>query len=588
MLPRVDLEIEEGQLHPAPQAPSLMIANGRLRIRPNTAADRDLLKAVEGRVAVKAGHGGWEFPLDPAKLREIQRALPALELGAEVWNAARAMAAKRQRVEAARTEPLPTEHTMPIAGVTPYEHQHRAYRIGIATLSAGGAYAVLHDCGLGKSLTITAILGRLAACSKNRSLVVCPASVIGVWEREVAKFADFPVRLVPLTGPVARRAAKIMALDIEDFDGATILVTNYESVWRPPMMKAIAHFAPHAIVCDEAHRLKNPGAKQSKAAREIGEGTYRIAATGTPVDKLEDWFGIYRFLDPTVFGTSSAAFRARYFHEVQLPGGAKFVTGVKEEMLGELTAKAHSLAHACSKDEALDLPEQIDIERYCDLEPAAAKQYKQLRDECIAFMESGEAIVAANALTKILRLAQVTGGFTTTEDGKTVTVSEAKLSLLAETLADVLRTERKVVIFAQRTAEIDRIDRLLKSAKDLGLVGESVGRIIDGRVSADERTKRIAAFQDAAEPRVLIVQNQAGGAGITLHASSLAIYFSLPSSSIDYEQTRGRIHRSGQVHKCRYIHLLCSSTIDEKLLTALRSKQTDAKTMLHNWKELLR
>ena len=108
----------------------------------------------------------------------------------------------------------------------------------------------------------------------------------------------------------------------------------------------------------------------------------------------------------------------------------------------ELIEKMHSIAYRVTKEEALDLPEEIKTMRYCELEPSSRKIYDQIKKECYMELEQGE-ITVTNVLTKTLRLRQITGGFINNDDKETQFVSNAKLDALEEIINDVVIDSNK-------------------------------------------------------------------------------------------------------------------------------------------------
>ncbi len=587
--------------------PSASLApDGTIALAITDEADSLMVRRIQGR-QFKGGRGTklhWTIPCTDLALRELRQHLPLVQIAPEIQHALTNRAFWESKLQRAKDgHPGNHEWSNGLISATPYAHQEAAHRIGLTLMEQAPGFGLGHEVGCGKTITSLAMVGKMWSERKASAnltgtdpaltltvLVVCPASVIGVWTREVAKFVNYPARCVELTGSVAKRAGKVAATMIEDFDGVTMFVVNYDVLWRPVLLETLCKTRIDVMICDEAHRLKNPGSAQSKAARKIARTAKRIPATGTPVDSLTDWYGIYRWLDPSVFGSSFTAFRARYFDTWTMPNGIQVITGVKAEMLAELLEKAHSMFHIVKKEDALDLPETIDVERTFQLEPAAMKMYLQMKRDAITFLESGEAAVGSNALTRLLRQQQITGGYLRADDGTVSQVSTAKLGVLKETVNDILEQQRKVVIFARFTPEIDAI-MLAVGRKRTGLraVQDEHAAVIDGRVPIGAaRSEIIDRFQDPeSDLRVLVVQVRAGGAGITLHAAHTVIYYSVGHSLIEYDQSRGRVHRVGQTNRCTYIHLLAENTVDEKVLDALRSKQSIASMTPNQLKELL-
>lgn len=441
-------------------------------------------------------------------------------------------------------------------------------------------FALFHEVGTGKTMTCIGIAGALYQSRlARRVLVVCPSSVVSVWPAEFKKWADYPVRVHPLSGPVKKRSQNLLEIiNGPTTQHLTVVVTNYEATWR--MEDVLAEYNCDLIICDEAHRLKSHTAKQSGACQRLGlKSQYAIAATGTPVANLAlDLFGIYSYLDPSVYGKSFTAFRARYAHTVDLPGGAKMVTGMRQDMLADLAEKAHSIAHRATKADALDLPDTSSVNIPVTLEPKARKLYDALRKDSIALLESGDVVLGDNVLTRVLRLQQITGGFAHSEEHKTVElVSEAKMKALTDLLSDL---PGKTVVFCRFTAEIKMIQRHLEKT--------GVGHVvIDGSVPMGDRGALVEKFQSDAGVSVFLGQIQAAGEGITLTASSSMVFYSTGWGLKDYEQACGRIHRPGQHHPCTYYHLVAESTIDERVVDALREKRDVAQLITDDWRTLL-
>jgi SNF2 family DNA or RNA helicase len=555
-----------------------------IRVRTASPADSHWLKQIQGRNWIQSLRC-WEIPGTVEALGELRRLLPSVEIHPQVEAHIDGWAQWKRQLVDLKNKPREEFTYWPhdLIDATPHAHQRAGLVIGRHILSEANAYGLWHEMGLGKTLTSLALIGDIWKDMRApiNALVVCPSSVIGVWSKEVRKFCKYPIRVVELTGSIKVRAVKIAQAKAQPFDGVTMYVVNYDVLWREAMAKALMSIDLHLMLCDEAHRLKGVSTEQSKVARRLGANCIRIAATGTPVDNLTDWYGIYRWLEPTVFGTSFGNFKDRYFFQIDIGDGRKIAKEVFPEMLAELTEKAHSYAHSASKDECLDLPARFDLVRECELEPRAMKMYQEMKQEAITFLDDNEqAIVGQHTLTRMLRLSQITGGYLKDEDGA-IKVSSAKMDLFKEVVSDILPQKEKIVVFARFRAEIDGIRETLTKMK-------VTHGLIDGRIPVGpQRDKIIDAFQDEDEMRVLVIQVQAGGVGITLHRSSCAIFYSLGQSLIQWQQARDRIHRIGQRDECTYVNLVATGTIDEKILSALQAKQDLAHMTVHEWKRLL-
>ncbi len=405
-------------------------------------------------------------------------------------------------------------------------------------------------------------------------MVFAPASVVPVWPMEFDLHADFPHEVVALEGPVKKRAEVLRAWEPNP-EVLQVAVINYEAGWR--MEKDILAWKPDMIICDESQRIKTPGAKQSRSLHKMGaRAKYKLILTGTPISNNPlEFFSQYKFLAPHIFGNSFTAFRNRY----AIMGGFEGRQIVGYRNMPELMRKAHSIAFRVTKEEALDLPEYTDQVLYCELEPAAARVYKTLAKESVAELASGQQVTAANVLSRLLRLSQLSGGYMNIEDGPVEQVSKAKINLLADTLDDLTAAGKKTVIFARFLSEIGAIKKVLE---DRGIDYEW----ITGEVPMEERGGIVKRFQTDDNCRVFLAQIQTAGLGITLTAADTAIFYSLDFSYANYEQCRARIHRLGQKNACTYLHLVARNTVDEKVLKALKDKKNIADEVVDNWRSL--
>lgn len=396
----------------------------------------------------------------------------------------------------------------------------------------------------------------------SRILIQCPKSVIGVWKREVARHwpqdrVDAEVFLLD------RHTSKEKADELRAFlsycqAGVKIVVVNYDSAWREPLSKAILAAGFDCAILDESHRIKSPGGKASRFAQALGRVVKRrLCLTGTPMPHSPlDLYGQFRFLDPGVFGTSFTRFRARYaLTNPMFPSQVR--KWINQDDLNE---KFHAMAHVCKADDVLDLPEVIDETRTAELEAKSARVYRELEKDFVSLVESG-AVVASNALAKLLRLQQVTSGFVAGRDDSEVDFVEElgkeKESLLEDLLEDV---SAPAVVFCRFQRDLDAVGRV---AAKLGRVfGELSGR----RRDLTDHAEMMPGVE------IMAVQIQAGGVGIDLTRASYGIYFSLGFSLGDYLQSRARLHRPGQTKCVRFYHLVTKGTVDELVYKALEKR----------------
>lgn len=362
-------------------------------------------------------------------------------------------------------------------------------------------------------------------------------------------------------GTGRQRAARLQQALATAGGKLLVVVCNYESVWRSDLAPTVDAVQWGAVVLDESHRIKAPGGKASRWLAKLAvkqPRAKRLCLTGTPMPHSPlDLYGQFRFLDPTVFGSSYVRFRARYAEtDLRFPGKVKAWRNQDE-----LTAKLDAHSWRVTADEVLDLPDAIHETIPVQLSPKVRKFYRQLEAEMTAEIESGT-VTAANALTKLLRLAQATGGYCRLDGSTTVAAIDgipSKRLALQDRLEDLASTE-PVVVFCRFRSDLD----------DVQAAARTLGREY-AEVSGER--KDLERWQ-AGDATILGVQMQSGGVGIDCSRAAYAVYYSLGYSLGDYTQSLARLRRPGQQAKCvRYYHLVCQGTVDEQVYAALRERR---------------
>jgi SNF2 family DNA or RNA helicase len=437
-----------------------------------------------------------------------------------------------------------------------------------------------------------------------RVLVLCPRSVVDVWPTQIGEHAErdwtvwagqvYGTRGLLRTASTGKKAAALQqSLTRAQALGTPFAaVVNYEAAIQPAMADQLLDTEWDLVILDESHRLKAAGGKQSKLAHRICRRTRLyggrvLALTGTPMPHSPlDLYAQYRALDDTVFGTSHAAFRARYGAPKILrvtdhgdpiylrgPAGQPIYEGVRPDRVDELTAKAAPLmfqVDAAELDRTLGLLDPVDQHRIVHLEAATLRVYQDLERHLIAEIDGG-VVTAANAMVNVLRLAQTANGFAVDADtaaAKQILPTPEKTRLLADVLDDLPVTE-PVVIFCRFHHDLDQVKGVCEAQGRR--YGELSGRSRDGMTGVGTMSPDID---------VLGVQIQAGGVGVDLSRASHGIYFSLGFSLGDYLQSRKRLHRPGQQHRVVYTHLLAAGTIDHAIYGALKRREDTVTAVL--------
>ena len=379
-----------------------------------------------------------------------------------------------------------------------------------------------------------------------------------------------PLRFVDLTRGTGKKRAARLEQAAQTAAGCTLVaVVNYESVWRSHLAAVVESIRWGAVVLDESHRIKAPGGKASRWLAALAKKqprAKRLCLTGTPMPQSPlDLYGQFRFLDPSIFGTSFARFRARYADcDRRFP--SKVISYKRQD---ELTQKLDSGSWRVTADEVLDLPDAIHETIPVELSSKTATYYRTMQDQMTADIEGGT-VTASNALHRLLKLQQATSGYARIDgaaapipiDGK-----PAKRLVLADRLEDLAPTE-PVVVFCRFRSDLS----------DVAAVARELGREY-AEVSGER--KDLERWQ-AGDATILGVQIQSGGLGIDCSRAAFAFYYSLGFSLGDYEQSLARLRRPGQTRCVRYYHLVCQGTVDERVYAALRERRNVIDAVLQN------
>lgn len=449
--------------------------------------------------------------------------------------------------------------------IKPWPHQARGYAACMRAIAIYRCCLLAAEMGVGKTLIATMLA---LGVDSRRTLILCPLRVIGSWRVQLQQYVagDYLLTLLDDAKSVGKRTELLK----NDFQLAEttgrrhFVVINYDSFWREPIDDLLVGVEWGAIIYDESHKLKSPGSKASTMARRLlNRAAVRILATGTPMAHSPlDAYGQFRAANPAILGTNYVAFKQRY----AVWAGPNKRIRVGFQNIDELEAKLAPVTWRATKEEVLpDLPEQVEVEYETELSPSAAKLYRELERQLVSEIE-GRVISAANVLTKLLRLQQITGGAVPDDEGRYHMVDDSKQKLLADVIEDL--GDRPFVIFCRFRSDIDAAHEACRAA---GVEA----RELSGRFN------QLEAWQNG-EGQAIIVQMQSGSVGITLVRASTAIYYSLSTSLAEWDQSRARIHRPGQKNACTFVYLTVKGTADQKILKALRGRQEVIEAIMTN------
>jgi SNF2 family DNA or RNA helicase len=445
------------------------------------------------------------------------------------------------------------------------------------------AFALFHEQGTGKTGTLIVEACRLFVRGDiNALVVVAPNGVHDNWITELPLFATSPyIAAAWRATPNKEHKKRIVEVFSNTEDILKVFTINVEAVSRGRGVVALRKFLSDnraMLVIDEATRIKNPKAKRTNNVIDIGElASYRRIATGTPVTKTPlDLFAPMMFLDPAIIGCRNYfMFKAKYAVEqhIKLPPSRcprtgrlikrdfKKITGYKN--IDSLMEKIKPWSYMVKKEDCLDLPEKIYQQRIIPLGKEQQRIYTTLRDKKLVEY-NGEEQSVTNALTKMIRLQQVAGGFFVDDDGVTHPISDNKGVDEVVAMMDELRGG--VIVWARFRAEITALSIALREELGVDAVVE-----YHGGTSQDDRIENIRKFQ-AGEAKVFLC-TYCAATGITLNTARDVIYY---SQSFDYEdrlQSEDRAHRIGTKFPVSYTTFVREGTIDVKINEAFAKKE---------------
>jgi SNF2 family DNA or RNA helicase len=394
---------------------------------------------------------------------------------------------------------------------------------------------ILAPVGAGKTaITLTAMQDMLVAGVVERFLVLAPKRVCtDVWPVEQPKWAP-SITLAVAVGTPAQRAAALGG-------GAQIIVTNYDNIqWLAT--QTLAHI--DGIVYDELTKLKNPSGARFKALNKvIDKINIRWGLTGSFTSNgLEDVFGQCKIVDQSLLGRSKGAFQQQYFILINKEYGDWAPRpGSLAQVMERIKPATYLLEPGDYKDKLAPLHT---VELRCDMDMT---DYNTMKKDFVL-----HDVVAVNAAVVTQKLQQMASGFLYTDNGP-VWLSGHKFDRLEELLDENQHTNTILVYqYQEELAEIKR-RFTVTTLDDVG----AIERWNDGKV------------------RLLAVHPKSAGHGLNLqHGGHHIVFLSLPWSLELYEQTIGRLHRSGQKNAVWCYIMLTHKTVDEKIWGALHDKRT--------------
>jgi hypothetical protein len=460
----------------------------------------------------------------------------------------------RRRVEELKTRVLPPLPETIKAQLRPYQVEGFHFLAYLTANRFGGILA--DDMGLGKTLQTLTWLAWLKSqpdAAGRPSLVVCPKSVMENWHGEAARF--FPTLRVRLWhGTDAAGLPDAVA-------EADLLVVNYAQLRI--LALPLAGVSWLAAILDEGQFIKNPATTTANAVRAL-RADQRLVLSGTPIEnRLMDLWSLMGFAMPGILGNRTL-FNQRYNQADDPLARRRLSSRVRPFLLRRTKGQV-----------AKDLPDRVEEDLYCEMEPQQAvlyrAEYKHARQMLLNVKTQQQLNeFRFHFLTSLLRLRQICCHPSLYAPDSPVAPS-AKLNAIVELLEPLMEEGHKVLVFSQFVSML----AILKETLDARgwpyfyLAGET-----------EDRGAVVSAFQSAEGAAVFLLSLKAGGFGLNLTAASYVVLFDPWWNPAVENQAIDRTHRIGQVNKVIAYRLLIKESIEEKIRVLQRQKRALAQDVL--------
>ncbi|MGY4894849.1 SNF2-related protein [Micromonospora aurantiaca (nom. illeg.)] len=442
----------------------------------------------------------------------------------------------------------------------PYQRRGLAWLAFLQSLGLGGILA--DDMGLGKTVQLLALLAGDPP-EAGPTLLVCPMSLVGNWQREAAKFA--PGLRVHVHHGAERARGEGFATAVGEAD---LVLTTYSVAARDAFELAGVDW--HRVVVDEAQAIKNAATRQAEAVRSL-PARHRVAVTGTPVEnRLADLWSIMQFANPGLLGPA-ATFRKRFAEPIERHGDAEVA-----ERLRRITGPFVLRRLKTDPTIITDLPEKLEMEVVCNLTAEQAALYQAVVDDMMAKIESSDGIERRGlVLATMTRLKQVCNHpAQLLHDGSVLDGRSGKLERLDEIVDEVLAAEEKALLFTQY-AEFGGMLRGHLSAR----TGREV-LLLHGGVGKAERDAMVTRFQTPQGPPLFVLSLKAGGTGLTLTAANHVVHVDRWWNPAVEDQATDRAFRIGQRRRVQVRKFVCAGTVEEKVAAMIADKRSLARSVV--------
>jgi SNF2-related domain/SNF2 Helicase protein/Helicase conserved C-terminal domain len=459
------------------------------------------------------------------------------------------------------------------ATLRPYQQTGVRWLHLLSSLGLGACLA--DDMGLGKTMQVLALLLVIRARqareeTRRTSLLVAPASLLANWAAEIERFA--PTLTAIIAHPSAMTSEELRALDRDRIGGVDLVITSYGSLLRVPALLVTPW---RLAILDEAQAIKTPGAKQTRAAKQI-DARARIALSGTPVEnRLGDLWSIFDFLNPGLLGSGKAfaTFTKGLSSQPDNPY-APLRALVRPYILRRLKTDKSVIA---------DLPDKTEVRAFCHLTRKQAALYQQSVTDLAEELHRAEGMKRRGVvLASLMRLKQICNHPSQwLGDGLWSEADSGKLARLREITEVIEAKQEKVLIFTQFREMTMPLAAFLES------VFRRPGLVLHGETAVGKRQSLVRQFQEDERVPFFVLSLKAGGAGLNLTAASHVVHFDRWWNPAVENQATDRAFRIGQTKNVLVHKFICRGTVEERIDQLIDSKRQLSQDLLEGGGEAL-
>ncbi|AXT85423.1 helicase SNF2 [Aeromicrobium sp. A1-2] len=438
-----------------------------------------------------------------------------------------------------------------------YQLQGLRWMTQLVDLGLGGILA--DDMGLGKTVMLIALHLQRSVDSTAPTLVVCPASVLGNWVREIERFAP-GVNVRRYHGPKRRLD------DVKD----GFLVTTYATM-RSDVVELSEHEPGWGlVVADEAQNIKNPHARTAQAIRDI-PAEARLALTGTPVENnLSELWAILDWTTPGLLGTYQQ-FRNTWSRAIESRRDSGKASGLSQLIRPFVLRRRKS-----DPGIAPELPPKIETDHRINLTREQVGLYEAVVRSTMSQIESAQGIqrrgLVVKLLTQLKQICNHPAQFLREPEAR-LTGRSGKLGVFDELVEEIVAEDGATLVFTQYAQMGKLLTRHLADKK-------IAHQFLHGGTTVRAREKMVHTFQSGQVP-VFVLSLKAAGVGLNLTRADHVIHYDRWWNPAVEDQATDRAHRIGQTKNVQVHRLISEGTIEESIDELIRSKRSLADAVVN-------